>query len=75
MYHEPKTTNQHWAEFTLHEKVEQAKALKPLFVNSLMGLTTMLFDNEEGNDLRQFGQISTPSLADIFVGVMAKEIY
>ena len=59
----------------MHEKVEQAKALKPLFVNSLMGLTTMLFDNEEGNDLRQFGQISTPSLADIFVGVMAKEIY
>lgn len=58
-----------------HERVEQAKALKPLFANSLMGLTTMLFDNEKGEDLHQFGQISAPSLADIFVGVMAKEVY
>ncbi|MDG1752615.1 MAG: ABC transporter ATP-binding protein [Thalassotalea sp.] len=58
-----------------HEQVEQAKALKPLFANSLMGLTMMLFDNEKGEDLHQFGQISSPSLADIFVGVMAKEIY
>jgi ABC-2 type transport system ATP-binding protein len=58
-----------------HEKVEQAKALKPLFSNSLMGLTMMLFDNEKGHDLHQFGQISSPSLADIFVGVMAKEVY
>ena len=56
-----------------HEQVEQAKALKPLFANSLMGLTMMLFDNEKGDDLHQFGQISAPSLADIFVGVMAKE--
>mgnify|MGYP000176863301 CR=1 FL=1 len=58
-----------------HEHVEQAKALKPLFANSLMGLTMMLFDNEKGDDLHQFGQISAPSLADIFVGVMAKEVY
>jgi ABC-2 type transport system ATP-binding protein len=58
-----------------HEKVEQAKALNPLFSNSLMGLTMMLFDNEKGDDLHQFGQISAPSLADIFVGVMAKEVY
>ncbi|MEW6991353.1 ABC transporter ATP-binding protein [Colwelliaceae bacterium 6441] len=56
-----------------NDKVEQAKALKPLFSNSLMGLTTMLFDNKNGDDLQQVGQITSPSLADIFVGVMAKE--
>ncbi|MCO4798579.1 MAG: ABC transporter ATP-binding protein [Colwelliaceae bacterium] len=58
-----------------HEQVEQAKTLQPLFANSLMGLTTMLFDNQNGNDLQKFGAISDPSLADIFVGVMAKEMY
>ncbi len=56
-----------------HEQVEQAKALKPLFSNSLMGLTTMLFDSAQDSDLQPLGNISSPSLADIFVGVMAKE--
>lgn len=55
------------------EQVEQAKALKPLFSNSLMGLTTMLFDSAQDSDLKPLGNISSPSLADIFVGVMAKE--
>ena len=56
------------------DNVEQAKQLKPLFSNSLMGLTTMLFDNQKSEDLQVLGKISVPSLADIFVGVMTKEI-
>jgi ABC-2 type transport system ATP-binding protein len=56
------------------DNVEQAKQLKPLFSNSLMGLTTMLFDNQKNEDLKVLGKISVPSLADIFVGVMTKEI-
>jgi ABC-2 type transport system ATP-binding protein len=56
------------------DSVEQAKQLKPLFSNSLMGLTTMLFDNQKSEDLQVLGKISVPSLADIFVGVMTKEI-
>jgi ABC-2 type transport system ATP-binding protein len=61
------------------DHVEQARALNPLFQNSMMGLTTMLFDNEniENSDkvlLQSLGQVSVPSLADIFVGVMNKEI-
>lgn len=56
------------------DNVEQAKQLKPLFSNSLMGLTTMLFDNQKNEDLQVLGKISVPSLADIFVGVMTKEI-
>jgi len=55
------------------DKAEDAKSLNPLFANSLMGLTTMLFDNEPNEALQKFGKISTPSLADIFVGVMTKE--
>ena len=56
------------------ENVEQAKQLKPLFSNSLMGLTTMLFDDQKADTLQSLGKISVPSLADIFVGVMTKEI-
>jgi len=57
-----------------NEHVEQAKELKPLFSNSLMGLTTMLFDDADKDVLQSLGNVSVPSLADIFVGVMTKEI-
>jgi ABC-2 type transport system ATP-binding protein len=56
------------------DNIEQAKQFKPLFSNTLMGLTTMLFDNQKNEDLQALGKISVPSLADIFVGVMTKEI-
>jgi len=39
-----------------------------------MGLTTMLFDDQKSDALQALGKISVPSLADIFVGVMTKEI-
>jgi ABC-2 type transport system ATP-binding protein len=56
-----------------NEQVEQADELKPLFKNSMMGLTTMLFDNQDKAALQSLGQVSVPSLADVFVGVMNKE--
>ncbi len=55
------------------EQLEHANALKPLYANSLMGLTSMLFDNAQGQELQSLGKVSSPSLADVFVGVMAKE--
>ncbi len=56
------------------DNVEEAKQLKPLFSNSLMGLTTMLFDDQQADTLQSLGNISVPILADIFLGVMTKEI-
>jgi ABC-2 type transport system ATP-binding protein len=56
-----------------NEHLTQAKELKPIHTNSLMGLTTMLFDRFSTEDLQAFGSISSPSLADIFVGIMTKE--
>ncbi|WDE12624.1 ABC transporter ATP-binding protein [Thalassomonas haliotis] len=55
------------------QHLEQAKTLNPLFTNPLMGLTSMLFERNSKDDLTPLGNISTPSLADIFVGVMGKE--
>lgn len=56
-----------------NEYLAQAKELKPIHTNSLMGLTTMLFDRINTEDLQPFGSISSPSLADIFIGMMTKE--
>ena len=58
-----------------NEHVAEAKQLNPLYANSLMGLTSMLFDNKDTATLSQFGKLSTPTLADIFVGVMNKEAF
>lgn len=56
-----------------NENLAQARELQPLYTNSLMGLTTMLFDRLPAEQLQSLGNISAPSLADIFVGVMTKE--
>ena len=56
-----------------NEQLPQADELQPLFKNSMMGLTTMLFDNQDKQKLEDLGKVSVPSLADIFVGVMNKE--
>lgn len=58
-----------------NEHVAEAKQLNPLYANSLMGLTSMLFDNKDTATLSQLGKLSTPTLADIFVGVMNKEAF
>lgn len=55
------------------EYVSHAHTLKPLFANRIMGLTTMLFDQAKDNELAELGPISSPSLADVFVGIMTKE--
>ncbi len=55
------------------EQLPQADELQPLFKNSMMGLTTMLFDNQDKETLQGLGKVSVPSLADVFVGVMNKE--
>lgn len=57
-----------------NDKLDQAKTLKPMFSNSLMGITSMLFDNIATDQLSSLGTVSSPSLADIFVGIMTKEI-
>lgn len=56
------------------ELVEQANTLKPLYSSTLMGLTSMLFADQPTENLQALGKVNSPSLADIFVGVMTKEI-
>lgn len=57
-----------------NQNLTQAQALKPLYSNSIMGLTSMLFDNQDAAELEALGDVSSPSLADIFVGIMTQEV-
>ncbi|MFT2089733.1 ABC transporter ATP-binding protein [Paraglaciecola sp. 2405UD69-4] len=56
-----------------NENIAAASALQPVFSNQLMGLTSMLFDDGDLNELQSLGEVSSPSLADVFVGIMSKE--
>lgn len=57
-----------------NEHLHSAEALSPLFKNSMMGLTTMLFDQQDKETLQNLGKLTVPSLADVFVGMMNKEM-
>ena len=56
-----------------NEHLEQAKTYNPLFTTSMMGITSMLFDNADPATLATLGKVSAPTLADIFVGMMTQE--
>jgi ABC-2 type transport system ATP-binding protein len=58
-----------------NEHLEQAKTHNPLYTNSMMGITSMLFDNVDPEILATLGKVSSPSLADIFVGMMTQETH
>lgn len=53
--------------------VEQARTLNPVSEQRLMGITTMLFDGADLEQLKALGNVTTPSLADVFVCVMDPE--
>jgi ABC-2 type transport system ATP-binding protein len=48
-----------------------AAALKPIHIRQLFGRSIMLFDNPNREELAGLGEIRTPSIADLFVAVMA----
>ncbi|GLR71411.1 ABC transporter ATP-binding protein [Agaribacter marinus] len=56
-----------------NDKFELAKTRKPLFTASMMGMHSMLFDSAESHNLSELGNIVTPTLADVFVGLVGQE--
>ncbi|KXI27853.1 ABC transporter ATP-binding protein [Paraglaciecola hydrolytica] len=57
-----------------NENKHQAETLNPIFANSLMGMTTMLFDQSNVRELEALGKVTTASLSDVFVGLMTQEV-
>lgn len=52
------------------EKIEAARALRPIQERQVMGRTIMMFSGVEGKELGALGEARTPSIADLFVAVM-----
>jgi len=52
------------------ERLEQARALKPLSEREVFGKKLFLFEGVEPSQLAELGEIHTPSVADLFVAKM-----
>jgi ABC-2 type transport system ATP-binding protein len=53
------------------DQLAAAEALKPIHTRQMFGRSIMLFDNPNREELAGLGEIRTPSIADLFVAVMA----
>jgi ABC-2 type transport system ATP-binding protein len=71
------TVNTKFAQLVISDpaRIEAARALGPVFTESRFGQTVMIFDGVEHERLAPLGQVSTPSLSDLFVALMQRETY
>ena len=53
--------------------LEEAKQLNPISERSILGGKAMIFEGVDRDKLEPFGQIHTPSVADLFIAKMAAE--
>jgi ABC-2 type transport system ATP-binding protein len=55
------------------DKVEAARAFKPVFAETRFGQTVMVFDRADRAAIEALGSVSTPSLSDLFVALMSRD--
>ncbi len=55
------------------DQVASARALKPMYERQVFGRTVLMFDHVERGRLMQFGEVRTPSIADLFVAVLGNQ--
>ncbi len=54
------------------DKYEQAEALRPIHVTSMLGAKTMLFENVAVQQLESLGQVQVPTISELFHAKMQK---
>jgi len=63
-----------YVELTVHpEQVAAARALKPILERQVFGRGILLFDQVDRQQLASLGEVRTPSIADVFVGVIGNQ--
>jgi len=63
-----------YLEVTVHpEQVDAARALKPMHERQVIGRNVFLFDRADRRQLAGFGEVRTPSIADLFVAVIGNQ--
>ncbi|MGB8843705.1 MAG: ABC transporter ATP-binding protein [Aliidongia sp.] len=58
---------------TLPEHVAAARAMGPLHERQVFGRSILLFDRADRGQLAAFGEVRTPSIADLFVAMMGNQ--
>jgi ABC-2 type transport system ATP-binding protein len=53
--------------------LEAARVLEPIYEETRFGQTAMVFDGVDRDRLAAFGDVSTPTLSDLFVALMQRE--
>ncbi len=55
------------------DQLAAARALKPIHERQIFGRSVLLFDRVDRNQLAAFGDVRTPTIADLFVAVIGKQ--
>jgi ABC-2 type transport system ATP-binding protein len=55
------------------DKADAARTLKPVFAESRFGQTVMVFDGADRAALTALGEVSTPTVSDLFVALMSRD--
>jgi ABC-2 type transport system ATP-binding protein len=53
------------------DQIAAARALKPLYERQSFGRTIMIFRGKDRAELARYGDVRTPALADLFVGLLS----
>lgn len=62
-----------YMEVTVHpEQLSAARALRPIHERQMLGRSILLFDRVDRQQIATFGDVRTPSIADLFVAVMSE---
>jgi ABC-2 type transport system ATP-binding protein len=63
-----------YVEVTVHpENLAAARALKPVNERQVFGRSILLFDHGDHQQLAAFGELHTPSIADLFIAVIGNQ--
>jgi ABC-2 type transport system ATP-binding protein len=63
-----------YSEVMVHpEQLAAARALKPIYERQGFGRSILLFDHVDRQQLSAFGEAHTPSITDLFVGIMSNQ--
>ncbi|WP_051332380.1 ABC transporter ATP-binding protein [Cucumibacter marinus] len=60
---------------TSGDNASKAAALKPIYTETRFGQTVMLFDGADREALEALGEVTSPSLSDLFVALMDRTTY
>jgi len=63
-----------YVEVMVHpDRVDAARALKPIQERRVFGRSILLFDGAEREQLSEFGDVRTPGIADVFVAIVGNQ--